>query len=127
MALIKCTKCGQMFSDKASACPNCGCPNQQFTESKSSTTMENYNKPDNNLLWAILSTIFCCLPLGIVSIINAAKVDNLYMSGDKQGAQDAADKAKKYALFAAICGSVGWIIYIILWLVLGGFMAYTNY
>lgn len=26
MALIKCTECGKEFSDKASNCPNCGCP-----------------------------------------------------------------------------------------------------
>ena len=26
MALIKCEECGQMISDKASACPHCGCP-----------------------------------------------------------------------------------------------------
>lgn len=26
MALIKCTECGQMVSDKAEMCPNCGCP-----------------------------------------------------------------------------------------------------
>ena len=26
MALIKCTKCGQMISDKAFKCPKCGCP-----------------------------------------------------------------------------------------------------
>lgn len=26
MALIKCSECGQEISDKASACPNCGCP-----------------------------------------------------------------------------------------------------
>ena len=48
--------------------------------------MENQNKPDNNLLWAILSTVFCCLPLGIVSIIYAIKVDDLYKHGDYQGA-----------------------------------------
>ncbi|WP_010343070.1 CD225/dispanin family protein, partial [Xanthomonas sacchari] len=23
----------------------------------------------NNLVWAILTTLFCCLPLGIVSIV----------------------------------------------------------
>jgi len=28
MALIKCTKCGQMMSDKASVCPNCGTSNE---------------------------------------------------------------------------------------------------
>lgn len=26
MALIKCTECEQMISEKASECPNCGCP-----------------------------------------------------------------------------------------------------
>lgn len=26
MALIRCDECGQMVSDKAEACPNCGCP-----------------------------------------------------------------------------------------------------
>lgn len=26
MALIKCAECGKEFSDRADACPNCGCP-----------------------------------------------------------------------------------------------------
>lgn len=26
MALIKCTECGEMISDKATACPHCGAP-----------------------------------------------------------------------------------------------------
>ena len=72
--------------------------------------MENQNKPDNNMLWAILSTLFCCLPLGIVSIINAAKVDGLYRAGDYQGAEDAADKAKKYAQYSAVCALIVFVI-----------------
>lgn len=28
MALIKCTECGKDFSEKASVCPNCGCPTE---------------------------------------------------------------------------------------------------
>ena len=32
--------------------------------------------PDNNLVWAILVTVFCCLPLGIVSIVK-----NLLVAG----------------------------------------------
>ena len=31
MALIICEDCGKEFSDKASACPNCGCPPKQET------------------------------------------------------------------------------------------------
>lgn len=34
MALIKCEDCGKEFSDKASACPNCGCPNEKNNKSE---------------------------------------------------------------------------------------------
>lgn len=33
MALIICTECGKEFSDKAPACPNCGCPTDCIVES----------------------------------------------------------------------------------------------
>lgn len=69
------------------------------------------SKPDNNMLWAILCTLFCCLPLGIVAIINAAKVDGLYRSGDYDGAQEAADNAKKYAQYGLIGGIIVGVIY----------------
>ena len=29
MALITCPECGKEVSDKATTCPNCGCPLQQ--------------------------------------------------------------------------------------------------
>lgn len=32
MALITCTECGKEFSDKAPACPNCGCPTSEILE-----------------------------------------------------------------------------------------------
>ena len=72
------------------------------------------SKPDNNMLWAILCTVFCCVPLGIVAIINAAKVDGLYRSGDYEGAQEAADNAKKYALYGLIFGIVVFVFYFFL-------------
>jgi hypothetical protein len=55
--------------------------------------------PQNNLVWGILTTIFCCLPLGIVSIVFAAKVNGQWAMGDYAGAQDSANKAKQYALW----------------------------
>lgn len=33
MALIKCPECGKEISDKASACPNCGCPIAEMSAS----------------------------------------------------------------------------------------------
>lgn len=37
MALIKCPECGKEVSDRASACPNCGCPISGSSSSVSST------------------------------------------------------------------------------------------
>ena len=73
--------------------------------------MENQKKPDNYLVWAILCTVLCCLPLGIVSIVYSAKVDGLYRSGEYEEAQEAADKAKKYAMYGVISGVIVGVIY----------------
>lgn len=46
------------------------------------------------LAFAILLTIFCCLPFGIVAIVYAAKVGPLKTAGDFAGALEASKKAK---------------------------------
>lgn len=77
--------------------------------------MENQSsKPESNMVWAILCTLFCCLPLGVVAIINAAKVDNLYRQGDYTGAKQASDNAAKYAKIGAGISVVIAIIYFII-------------
>lgn len=73
----------------------------------------------NNMVWAILSTLFCCLPLGIVSIIHAAKVDGLVAAGNYAAAQEAADKAKSWAIWAAGAFVVLLILYVAFILVIG--------
>lgn len=70
--------------------------------------------PDNNLVWAILCTVLCCLPLGIVSIIKATKVKELWAQGDTIGAQKAADDAKKYAIW----GAGVWVVLIVIYIIL---------
>ena len=76
-------------------------------------------KPDNYLVWAILCTILCCLPFGIVSIIYSTKVDSLYNAGDYMGAQDAANKAKNFAIWSAVSSAIIIFLYIILVVVIG--------
>lgn len=68
-------------------------------------------KPDNNLVWAILTTLFCCLPFGIYSIIQASKVNGLYNSGLYDEAQRMADDAKKWAGVGAVIGLIVNVIY----------------
>ena len=89
-------------------------PNQQQRQPQQPTSYYQPNyvqgqrpaKPNNHLAWAILSTIFCCLPLGIVSIVYSAKVDGLYNSGDYAGAYNAANKAQNYALWGTVIGFI---------------------
>jgi len=70
--------------------------------------------PPNNLVWAILVTLFCCLPFGIVSIVYAAQVNGKWQAGDVAGAQDSSRKARQWAMYGAIAGVVVAIIYIII-------------
>ena len=51
--------------------------------------------PKNWLVESILVTVLCCLPFGIAGIINASKVEVLFLSGDIAGANKAAADAKK--------------------------------
>ena len=67
--------------------------------------------PDNNLVWAILSTVLCCLPLGIVSIVKASSVNGLWAAGQHEAARTAAADALKWAKWSAIAAVGG----IILW------------
>ena len=75
--------------------------------------------PDNNLVWAIICTVLCCLPLGIVAIIKSTKVKELWLQGDHEAAQKAADDAKKYSVWGMVIGGVFVLLYIILVVVLG--------
>ncbi|WP_319454480.1 MULTISPECIES: CD225/dispanin family protein [unclassified Mycobacterium] len=75
--------------------------------------------PDNNLVWGIVVTVLCCLPLGIVSIVKATQVSGLWASGQHAEAQKAADDAKKFAIWGAIAGVVVIALYLIFSLVVG--------
>jgi predicted secreted protein len=70
--------------------------------------------PPNNLVWAILTTLFCCLPLGIVSIVFAAQVNSKWAAGDVAGAHEASQKARRWAMWSAIAGLVVVVLYVIL-------------
>ena len=84
-------------------------------------------KPDSNLVWAILTTLFCCLPLGIVAIVKASKVDSLYYSGDYEGAQQASNDAKKWATWSAVASIVFIVLYVIFVFVIGVGAAYGRF
>lgn len=75
--------------------------------------------PPNYLVWAILTTILCCLPFGIVSIVYAAQVNSKWTAGDYEGAESASKNAKIWAWVAFGVGLAFGIIWAILSLVIG--------
>ena len=59
-------------------------------------------------------TLLCCLPLGIVGIVYATKVDTLWTTGQRDAALKASQEAGKWVKIGAISGFVIIILYIIL-------------
>ena len=71
--------------------------------------MESMNqpvRPNNQLALAIITTILCCLPAGIVSIVYATQVNSKYNIGDYEGAERASKNAKTWWIVALIVGFV---------------------
>lgn len=88
---------------------------KEVLDSRSEGTPE---MPKNYLTEAILVTLFCCLPLGIVSIIFASKVDSEYRKGNYEAAQKASKEAQKYMKWGLIGGIVGIALYLIIYLII---------
>ena len=81
--------------------------------------------PDNKLVWSILVTLFCCLPLGIVAIVKSAEVNSKWNAGDVAGAQQSAADAGKWIKWSVIAGVILAVLYIV-FVVLLGSLASSN-
>jgi TRAP-type mannitol/chloroaromatic compound transport system permease small subunit len=63
---------------------------------------EYYPPPNNYLVFGIITTIFCFMPFGIVSIIKATSVNTLWAQGRAAEAYRAAAQAKNWAIAALV-------------------------
>ena len=73
-------------------------------------------KVPNYLVQAILVTLFCCVPFGIVAIVYAAQVNGKVALGDLEGAWRTSRSAKNWAWISFGVGlviTVGWVIFLI--------------
>ena len=69
--------------------------------------------PDNYLVWAILSTVLCCLPLGIASIVFSSQVNSKFAAGDLAGAQESSRRAKNFAIWSAVASAASAVLLVI--------------
>lgn len=81
----------------------------------SGTSQPAMPKPGSNMILAVLTTVFCCLPLGIVGIVYASKVDGLYFAGDYAGALSAAKSARTWSVIGIVASLVISIIYLLIY------------
>ena len=72
--------------------------------------MRRQTPPKTWLVESILATLFCCLPFGIVGIVNATKVETKFHAGDIDGATIASENARKWTIISFILGIVGGFI-----------------
>ena len=115
-----CTQCGQQVPDNCSYCTNCGAPlanaqpQYQFNFNPNPQPMQQPMgpKPNNYLVWSILVTIFCCLPLGIWSIVCSSKVNKEWDRGNYVGTKEASSKAKTWIIISAILGLIANAVYV---------------
>ena len=69
--------------------------------------------PNTWLVQSILATICCCLPFGIVGIVNATKVESYYMRGDYANAIRCSENAKKWTIWAVVSAVIIVVLYVI--------------
>ena len=107
-----CRKCGSQNDDNAIQCSQCGEALQEASQYQQPVQdMQNMPDVSSHLVLAILTTLFCCLPFGIVSIVYAAQVGSKKSSGDYQGALECSKKAATWGWVAFGIGLVMSIIW----------------
>lgn len=62
--------------------------------------------PPTYLVWAILVTLCCCIPFGIVAIFYATQVTSRFVNHDYEGARKASDRAQLWIILALVAGLI---------------------
>jgi TRAP-type C4-dicarboxylate transport system permease small subunit len=101
-----CKECGNQIPDSATVCMKCGVPT-------GTAQAQTVNVP-NYLVQAILCTVFCCVPFGIVGIVYAAQVNGHLGRGDISAAQIASRKARTWCWVSFGVGIVTYIALVLL-------------
>jgi len=100
---MHCTHCGKELEESASFCSGCGTRAGAEAEPQSADKVVTIN---TWLVPSILAAVFCCIPLGIIAIVYAARANSAVGSGNYQLAQECAGKAKIWFWIAFVSGFI---------------------
>ena len=103
-----CSECGAEINDKAVVCPKCGVP----VAGARGVNPITEDVP-NHMVGAILSTIFCCLIGGIISIVYSAQVNTKLAQDDVAGARAASKTAKTWIWVNVLSALAGWMFWLV--------------
>lgn len=65
----------------------------------------------SHLAWAVLATLLCCFPTGVVAVVHAYRVDARLRAGDVAGARRASRNALVWAGISAAVAVVAVSVY----------------
>lgn len=102
-----CPNCNSRVPDGAAFCGNCGVQFKAAPVAKKRSSGGGGGRsggaaPPSYLVLSILATMFCCLPTGIVAIVNSAKVGGAVARGDYNEARDASGAAMKWCVISFV-------------------------
>ncbi|MFM2037207.1 MAG: hypothetical protein RL432_146 [Bacteroidota bacterium] len=73
----------------------------------SNENLQDQRKPPKSyLVTSVIVTLLCCMPFGIIGVINAGKVESLFKKGDYEGAKAASNKARRWTLIGFVLGLI---------------------
>ena len=90
------------------------------SDSQKPNEPEKPAQPKTWLVESILVTLFCCLPFGIIGIINSGKVESLYNKGKYAEAEMASKDAKKWISIGFWVTFILCALYFLFMIALGG-------
>lgn len=102
-------------------------PPPPFSQPKS--CIPHANVPDTHLVLAILTTLFCCLPFGLISLVYSIQAFMSQNSGNMQLAEYYSSKALYWGRIALWCGAAMYIIYFLFFalpIMISGLYNYIN-
>jgi uncharacterized BrkB/YihY/UPF0761 family membrane protein len=118
--MIFCTRCLTGNVDDATQCSGCGAG---LPPAGQTSWGDELRQPfrtgvsvPNHMLFAVLVTMFCFLPTGIIAIVNATQVNNKLAVGDIAGAQQASKNVQMWCLISVGLGLVMFVGFALLFL-----------
>jgi Interferon-induced transmembrane protein len=116
--MIFCSQCLTGNAEDALYCSTCGAHLNPAGEIKSAAEFSPRPRTGvrvpNYMLFAVLVTILCFLPTGIIAIIDASQVNSRLALGDIAGAKRASKNAQMWCLISLGIGLFGGLMFVLL-------------